>query len=288
MGGFAEPLPMFSRRGFLGPFQNKILFEVKMMMRRLSVSLCALVFLMAAMTGSSMAQDNSWNGSWKADPATYKYMGPTYSIATDDAGYTVTRGGKATPKIVCDGKPQKTSANEMTTCVKAGSGYTVTLMRDGKQVRKGTSSISADGKTRTIRSEVTPPDGTAYTTTTIAKRVSGGPGTAGEWKEVSTKSSSDKGILSIAVKGDSIDFKETDNDKAMTCKLDGSPTKFAGGTMSVKLADPHTLKVMYSGDDGKVRRENTFVLSADGKMITETDVTPDPSPSTMTVMFHKQ
>lgn len=257
------------------------------MMRRLSVSLCALVCLVVATSGSCMAQANPWNGSWKADAATYKYTGPTYSIATDDAGYTVTRGGKAGPKMVCDGKPQKTSDKEMTTCVKAGSGYTVTVVRDGKQVRKGTSSISADGKTRTIHSAMTPADGTPYTATTVATRVSGGPGTAGEWKEVSNKSSQDKGILSIAVKGDSIDFKETDNDKPMTCKLDGSPTKFATGTMAAKLADAHTLKVTYSGDDGKVRRENTFALSADGKSITETDVTPDPSPSNMKVVFHK-
>jgi hypothetical protein len=29
------------------------------------------------------------------------------------------------------------------------------------------------------------------------------------------------------------------------------------------------------------------VLSADGKTITETDLTPDPSPSTMSMTFHK-
>jgi hypothetical protein len=57
--------------------------------------------------------------------------------------------------------------------------------------------------------------------------------------------------------------------------------------MSVKLADPHTLKVTYKGDDGKVRRENTFVLSPDGHSITETDVTPAPAPSTMSLVFHK-
>ena len=57
--------------------------------------------------------------------------------------------------------------------------------------------------------------------------------------------------------------------------------------MSVKLADPHTLKVTYKGDDGKVRRDNTFVLGNDGTTITETDVTPAPSPSTMSVVLHK-
>jgi hypothetical protein len=57
--------------------------------------------------------------------------------------------------------------------------------------------------------------------------------------------------------------------------------------MAVKLADPHTLKVTYKGDDGKVRRENTFALSEDGATIIETDVTPAPSLSTMVVVLHK-
>jgi hypothetical protein len=56
--------------------------------------------------------------------------------------------------------------------------------------------------------------------------------------------------------------------------------------MSVKMEGPRTLKVTYS-DHGEVQRVNTFVLSPDGKMIKETDVTPAPSPSTMSVSFHK-
>ena len=55
----------------------------------------------------------------------------------------------------------------------------------------------------------------------------------------------------------------------------------------MKLDGSHTLKVWYRGSDGKLERSNTFVLSADGKTIHETDVTPAPSPSTMWETFHK-
>jgi hypothetical protein len=88
------------------------------------------------------------------------------------------------------------------------------------------------------------------------------------------------------VNGDSVDFKETDNDKPITCKLDGTPVQFGRGTISVKQDGPRTLKVTYS-QDGNVGRENTFVLSPDGKTIEETDITPAPSLSTMSVMFNK-
>jgi hypothetical protein len=94
-------------------------------------------------------------------------------------------------------------------------------------------------------------------------------------------------VLSIAVNGDSVDFKETDNDKPLTCKLDGTPIKFGRGTISVKQVGPRTLKVTYSSPDGKVGRENTFILSKDGKTIHETDITPAPAHSTMSVMFNK-
>jgi len=94
-------------------------------------------------------------------------------------------------------------------------------------------------------------------------------------------------LLTIDVKGDTIDFKETDKDKPITCKLDGTPTTVAGKrTMSVKQDGKHTLKVTYM-NDCKIARENTVVLSDDGKTMKETDITPAPSPSRMTVTFRK-
>ena len=46
------------------------------------------------------------------------------------------------------------------------------------------------------------------------------------WKETSFNESQETGVLTILVKGDSVDFKETDSDKPVTCKLDGTPTPF--------------------------------------------------------------
>ena len=243
---------------------------------------CVFVFSLTC-----LAQANPWNGSWKAQPSTYKYTGPTFSVAADNDGFTTTRGGQASPKLVCDGKPHTSPDGSAVSCAKSGSGLVIEVSKDGKKTRKTTISVSADGKTRTSKSELYPSDGAPFTMTSIAERVSGGPGIVGEWKETKFSSSQDKGILSINVNGDSADFKETDTTKPITCKLDGTETKFGGGSMSLKLADPHTLKVTYKDNKGTVRRENTFELSQDGKTITETDVTPAPSPSTMSETFRK-
>lgn len=256
-------------------------------MKRPCVSVCAVMCFLA-LSRTCLAQSNPWNGSWKLDPSSLKYEGATFSVATDADGFTVTRGGQAQPKVVCDGKEQKSTNGTMLTCTKSADGYAITASKDGKPTRKTAISISGDGKTRTSISEVFPASGEPFTMTMISERVLGGPGPAGEWTEVKTSSSQDSGVLSIAVNGDTVDFKETDSPKPMTCKLDGTETKFpGGGSMSVKLADPHTLKVTYKDDDGKVRRENTFALSEDGTTITETDVTPAPSLSTMLVVLHK-
>jgi len=256
-------------------------------MKRFSESVCIVMFLYAVNL-TCMAQTSPFNGSWKLNPATLKYTGPTMSVAVDADGFTVTRGGQAQPKVVCDGKAHDDASDgTKTTCTKSAAGYAISVSKGGKITRKVAIALSADGNTRTAKSQVFPPDGSPFTITTVSQRVSGGPGFAGDWREVKFSSSTDSGILTIAINGNSVAFKETDSPKPINCKLDGSDTKAGGGTMSVKLADPHTLKVTYKDEHAKVRRENTFALSADGKSITETDITPAPSVSKMVVVLQK-
>jgi hypothetical protein len=235
----------------------------------------------------SAAQASPWNGQWKADPASLQYMGPEYKVTTDANGYTVTRGSDV-QKIVCDGQPQKVD-DTMVSCTKSGESYMLDVTRDGKQVRKTTISLSSDGKTRTSKSDVTPADGSKpYTMTMVSTRVSGS-NADGMWKETKFGSSEDNGIVMIEVNGDTAKFKETDYPEPLTVKLDGSETKMGGdgSTVALKLADANTLKVTYRDSKGKIRRENTFILSSDGKSITETDMTPAPSESKMVLKLHK-
>lgn len=251
------------------------------------MNVCAAVSLVG-LSLSCVAQANQWNGSWKADPSTLKYDGPTVTIVTDTSGYTVKSAGGPDTKVVCDGQPQSDPDGTSSTCTKSGETYQRETTKDGKTIRKMTLSSSPDGRTLTRKVEFFPADGSPYTMTYTSQRVSGSGGLGGTWKQTKFVESQDTGILGIQVNGDEVAFKETDNDKPVSCKLDGTETKFPnGGTMSVKQTDPHTLKVTYRGEDGKVRRENTFVLSPDGNTITETDVTPAPSPSTMSLQFHK-
>jgi hypothetical protein len=242
---------------------------------------------MAAPALSCFAQDNPWNGSWKVVPHSFYYEAANFSIATDAKGFTVTTNGVAGPEVVCNGKPHTNSAGNDATCVKTATGYTITVTKDGKPVSKNHMSVT--GSTMTRKIDYTPEGEAPYSMGFVSKRVSGGPGVAGEWKPVSFSESQDTGVLGIQVTGDSVGFKETDSSTPVMCKLDGTPTKLPvlGGTMAVKVIDPHTLKVFYTDDHGTVRRENTFALSLDGKTISETDFTPAPGAAAMTLLFHK-
>jgi hypothetical protein len=255
-------------------------------MTRFHMSVCALIWCAAgALPG--VGQSNPWNGSWKMDVSSIKYDGPTFSVAMDAEGYTLTRGGKAEPKRVCDGQPHTASDGTATTCTSSGSSYQVDSTKSGQPDVKATVSLSNDGNMMTRKALISPPGGTPFTVTTTAKRLSGGPGVSGTWKEVHFEESAETGLLTIAVSGDSVAFKETDDEKPILCKLDGTEVTLRGtSTMAVKLEGSRTLKVTYRAE-GKIRRENTFELSPDGKTIKETDVTPDPSPSTTSMLFHK-
>jgi len=240
-----------------------------------------------AAQASPAAPDNPWNGSWKVDPATMKYDGPAFSIATDADGFTVTMGGVANPKITCDAGGNKMPDGTVVNCTTIDSGYEVNSSKDGKPTTHVKVTLSPDSKTLTRKSVVFPAQGSVYTITTRAQRVSGGPGLAGEWKAMSFSESNDTGVLSIKVDGDSVAFKETDTSEPVVCKLDGTPVKMGGSTIAIKPDGAQTLKVTYTSADGTVRRSNTFVLSADGTSVTETDVTPEPGASTTTVTLKK-
>jgi hypothetical protein len=221
------------------------------------------------------------------DRSTFKYDGPTFSIATDADGFTITRSGKAGQRIVCDGKPNAHANGSTSTCYKSAAGYELENTRDGKPTSKEKLEISSDGKAITRTLDIAPPGGSPYTITATSRRISGGPGLSGTWKESAIRTSRDTGVLTIQINGDSVDFKETDDDKPITCKLDGSPTTISGTqTMTVNQDGPRTLKVTYS-NDGKLDRENTLILSSDGKTVKETDITPAPWASTMSVTFHR-
>src|ERR1039457_2184938 len=114
---------------------NQTAREGENLMKRFCVSVCAVMCFLA-LSRTCIAQSNPWNGSWKLDPSSFKFEGATFSVATDADGFTVTRGGQAQPKVVCDGTEQKSTNGTTLTCTKSADGYAITASKDGKPTRK--------------------------------------------------------------------------------------------------------------------------------------------------------
>lgn len=231
-----------------------------------------------------IAQTNSLNGSWKADPSTKKYDGANFLVATDTTGYSVAVPGLAVDKTVCDGQAKSDPDGSTYTCRKTESGF---MVEQSKPEVRAAISTSPDGNTLTYRFDGVASDGVHFTLVQTSKRVSGGPGIAGEWHPVGLDMSPDAGIVMIQITGDTVLFKESNDPQPSSYKLDGTEVKRPfEQTGSATLVNPHTLKISYRSKS-KVNRENTFLVSDDGKTLTETDAIPGPNPSTYSVAYHK-
>ena len=221
------------------------------------------------------AADPAYVGKWKLNTAksdfgqltaTYEAMpGGGFKATMDGLSYTFTVDGKevATPW----GTMSSVKAINATT-------WEATNTVSGKLFSTDTIKLSADGKSMTVESKMAQPSGGTSTNTMTFQRVSGGPGLAGTWKAAKMASTT-AGILEIAVKGaDGIVLKFLDQNATCDGKFDGKPHPAtgpifpAGWTCTFSKNTANGFAVAFN-KDGKPMYSSTFVVSADGKTLTE-------------------
>ena len=150
-------------------------------MNRRNILVCLTSFCLAAtaLPGIGIAEDNPLIGSWKLNLEKSKYSpGPaprslTLNFVADGANLTNTAEGidaegKATKSVfahIYDGKPHPTTGvpgglYDSSTYTRSDA-HTVNFVRskDGKTVQTGSIVLSADGKTLTVTTEGTGPNG---------------------------------------------------------------------------------------------------------------------------------
>jgi hypothetical protein len=147
--------------------------------RNILVGLTSFCLAATALLGIGIAEDNPLIGSWKLNLEKSKYSpGPaprslTLNFVADGANLTNTAEGidaqgKATKSVfahIYDGKPHPTTGvagglYDSSTYTRIDA-HTVNFVRskDGKTVQTGSIVLSADGKTLTVTTEGTGPDG---------------------------------------------------------------------------------------------------------------------------------
>ena len=253
--------------------------------------LCVVVTLAAATTLA--AQDLPYAGKWKMNPARSDFGQTTTTYEQLPSGEMQATAAGQTYKFKMDGKdyPAIFGGTASWTSLGPSSWQTVWKL-NGKVLSTDTLTLSADGKTLTVRSQGTKPNGEMMDDTLVAERASGGPGLAGKWKAKNLKSSSPS-VLEIAASGsDGLMFRIVDMQLTCEAKFDGKDHPCTGPTIgagwTVMLAKQGTQGLdMTIKNNGKVMFKTSYTVSADGKTLTESS-TPMGANEKTIVVYDRQ
>ncbi len=235
----------------------------------------AVVFLAVLTAAISLtAADLPWVGKWKINLAKSDFKESTLTFAAAGPGEMQWTADGQTMNFKMDGKdyPDPWGGTSAWKEVDASAWESVNKLK-GKVMSTDVHRVSVDGKTLTISSKGTRPDGQPFANETVYARESGGPGLSGKWKtnKVTIGAPSVIGIAAYETDG----LKVTDGDwgTAWSARFDGKdnpvsgPTVPDGLTMALKRTGPTSLEFVQK-QNGKELYKATLTVSADGKTIT--------------------
>jgi hypothetical protein len=232
--------------------------------------------LILLVAGALAAADPPYAGTWKLDPSKSNLAGTMMTLTQLPSGEMEISAEGVSYKFKLDGNdyPDGLGDTEAWSAIDANTWRTVSKL-NGKTLSTDTLKVSSGGKTLTIQTTGTKPNGEKIDDTSTFQRVSGGPGLAGKWKSQSYKSSS-PGVLEFIPSGaDGLTFKMVDMNMTCDSKLDGKdypcsgPTLGTGWTIALTKTGARTLGLVVK-KDGKPMYKYVYTPSADGKTMTET------------------
>jgi hypothetical protein len=249
---------------------------------------CAALALVAA---PCLAAGSSWDGTWKLNVAKSKFTGDTFTVeAKGDMMHL--SDGTVSFDFACDGKAYMIIADRSWTCTGSPTaGYDFITKAGDKVLSKSHRSFSADGKTMTIHGTEMRPDGSTPEFTDVYKRESGTSGLVGKWMNVKSQATAD--TMVIETKADWIKVSSPEYKESVEGKIDGSGLPVTGAnvppgvTQSFKAEGTNKLRYseMYNG---KVLREGTQTLSADGKTLVDESWAPGKMSEKSTAVYERQ
>jgi hypothetical protein len=232
---------------------------------------CLIALLMA--TGLAAAE-NPFAGTWKLNPAKSKFTGDTMKFERTSSGEIHWSGAGLAYTFKIDGKEYPGPVGDLVAWKQVDEHTWETTYRlKGTLVSTDTSTLSPDGKTMTIISKGTKPNGQSFQNTSVYERTSGESGLVGTWKSKEVKISS-PGTLKLTPAGDDgivwefVDFKATCN-----AKFDGKdypctgPTAPAGISVALKRTGPRSYD-WTEKLNGKLLFTGTVTVSQDGRTLT--------------------
>jgi hypothetical protein len=249
----------------------------------------ALVVLLA---GTMWAADDPFLGKWKLNMEKSKFSGEQTKIEDLGGNKYKWTSGNVTNTFTTDGTDQPTQFGRTVAITPVdANNWKMVIKKDGKVLSSMTHTISADGRTQTIKGTGYKPDGTTDDFTAVLKRIGSGSSLAGTWESTDVKSSSPDEWEIQAYEGEGLTFNTPAYKDTLSMKFDGKdyeekgPTVAAGSTSSGKRVDPRTLELT-DKIKGQVMDHTKFEVSPDGKTLTLT-VHETGQANALTVVYDK-
>jgi hypothetical protein len=247
------------------------------------------VLLTIAATTTLVAADLPFAGKWKMNPAKSDFGETTITYEQLPSGEMQATSFGQTYKFKIDGKDYPAWYGSQAAWKSLDpTSWQTTWKLNGKVLTTDTLTLSADGKTLTLNAKGTKPNGEQIDDTTVAERVSGGPGLAGKWRTKNMKSASPS-VLEFAPSGaDGLAFKIVDMGMSCDAKFDGKdhpcsgPTLAPGWTVAFDNQRARDLDMTVK-NNGKVMFKMSYTVSADGKTLTENATAPGTNEKTKVV-----
>jgi len=234
----------------------------------------AVLLAVLAAAVSLVAADLPFVGQWKINVAKSNYGEFTITYAAVGPGEMQWTADGMTMKFKIDGKdyPDPVGGTAAWKQIDASSWETVNKLK-AKVVSTDVSRLSADGKTLTVVSKGTRPNGKAFEDEYVLARVSGGPGLPGKWKASKVSYSAPSLVDFAAYETDGLTRRNVDMGSTWSAKFDGKdnpvtgPNVPDGFTIALKKTGPSSFDYVEK-HNGKELYKGTYTVSADGKTIT--------------------
>jgi hypothetical protein len=241
---------------------------------------CALLSV-AALCGPTLCLAQSpFDGTWRIDMSKTKFSPKPYTFYVSQGWYHC-ESCSPVITIPADGQDHAVSGQSYDTLsVNASDPHSITSItkKDGKVVSEQTRTVSANGKTLTIKSTSHPMNSDKPITSQVtAKLVGIAPAgvhvTSGSWQILNLAASENDLLFTYKTAGDEITMTEPTGE-TYTAKFDGAdyPVKGAYGydAVSLKRINDHSIEET-DKRGGKVTDVAISTVSADGKSLTVVD-----------------
>ncbi|MGA7342823.1 MAG: hypothetical protein WBE72_11190 [Terracidiphilus sp.] len=238
---------------------------------------CALFFTIAVWASNASLAQSPFDGTWRTNMAQTKFSPKPQVFYLSEGWYHCVSCNPAFD-IKADGTDQAVTGQTYDTIsVSVVDDHTLSIStkKAGKAVAEQTRSVSADGKTLTIKTTSHPVNSDQpVTAEATAKRVGIAPSavhaTSGQWQLEKVKLSDNDLLTTYKSNGDELTMT-TPVGESYTAKLDGSdyPVKgsYSHNLVSLRSINAHTIEET-DKRDGTVIEVDTMTVSPNGKTMT--------------------